>query len=247
MMITDTQQWHYTDSHGQQAGPVTTTELRALVEGGQASSESMVWTDGMENWTLASQVEGLIAPKAAIPSAVSQPAPVSAKPTPDTTVNPYAPPLATTAPTSGDIYDIPNTGGIGRLVYFLIALGLNVVQQIISFATISGSISSSRPAAAASSVETLMGASIGLALIFLVLQLVLVGCRYKNIGFSPWWCLLYIVPIANLVIGFRCLTCQPGYAFTRKLDRTGKIIAWVILGLFVAMILIVILAVAIGA
>jgi uncharacterized RDD family membrane protein YckC len=42
--------WYYV-SQGQQAGPVTQEELLALVREGKISEETLVWREGMPNWT----------------------------------------------------------------------------------------------------------------------------------------------------------------------------------------------------
>ena len=47
--------------------------------------------------------------------------------------------------------------------------------------------------------------------------------RLRNMGASPLWCLLVFVPIANIVLIFRCVVCPQGYAETRELDRAGRI------------------------
>ena len=47
--------------------------------------------------------------------------------------------------------------------------------------------------------------------------------RFENIGFKSSWWLLVLVPIANLVVWFRCFTYQEGYVETRKLDTAGYI------------------------
>jgi uncharacterized RDD family membrane protein YckC len=42
--------WHYVNQ-GQQAGPVTEEQLLALVREGKISEETLVWREGMPNWT----------------------------------------------------------------------------------------------------------------------------------------------------------------------------------------------------
>jgi len=42
--------WHYVNQ-GQQAGPVTEEELLTLVRAGKISEETLVWREGMQNWT----------------------------------------------------------------------------------------------------------------------------------------------------------------------------------------------------
>jgi len=54
-------QWHYLDAQNQQQGPITGAQLQALTAQGQIIQTTQVWTDGLEAWIAASQVEGLFA------------------------------------------------------------------------------------------------------------------------------------------------------------------------------------------
>ncbi|MCU0712799.1 MAG: hypothetical protein MUC43_12125 [Pirellula sp.] len=49
------------------------------------------------------------------------------------------------------------------------------------------------------------------------------------------------------MVGIRCLICQEGYADTKKLDTAGKIVTFIILGLFLLVLVAVILAFALRA
>jgi len=81
------------------------------------------------------------------------------------------------------------------------------------------------------------------ALFFMVVSFIPVYYRLKNIGMNPWWCLLMLVPIANLLVGIRCLVFQEGYVDTKKLDTAGKVITYIVLGLFILVIVAVVIAV----
>ena len=73
-----TEKWFiYKDQ--QQHGPMSWEKMIERVEAGSLESADMVWTEGMENWTRADQVEGLI-PEPAQPA---PPEPVSAPPSPN--------------------------------------------------------------------------------------------------------------------------------------------------------------------
>lgn len=52
--------------------------------------------------------------------------------------------------------------------------------------------------------------------------------RFSNLGMSRWWALALIAPVLNLWVAFRCLICPSGYAYHRKLDRSGWTIALVV-------------------
>jgi uncharacterized membrane protein YhaH (DUF805 family) len=136
--------------------------------------------------------------------------------------NPYQSPLT-------DVIALPvdeplrEYGGIGRLAYvgysFLAGLAANVLGTIASGTELG-------PAAAG----ILLIAAIGLT-IFITVQ------RLKNMGYSGWWSLLIFVPLANILVGLRCLICPVGYADTKRLDRTGKILTWIVIGLFLLFVL----------
>ena len=55
-----------------------------------------------------------------------------------------------------------------------------------------------------------------------------------------------LVPIANLLIGIRCLICQEGYADTKKLDKAGKITTYIVLAIFLLVLVSVVLYFALG-
>ena len=61
--------WYYAQND-QERGPVSTAELRSLAATGKLRSSDLVWKEGMEVWTAASQVKGLM-PEAAPSAAAS--------------------------------------------------------------------------------------------------------------------------------------------------------------------------------
>ena len=65
-------------------------------------------------------------------------------------------------------------------------------------------------------------------IVMTAVQLTLAASRLKNIGMSQWLALLMLVPIANLVVGYMLLVCQPGYVEINKLDAVGKLVGWLI-------------------
>jgi len=89
--MSDEQQWFYTDAAGQQAGPVYADGLRQLAADGSVSSTTLVWSEGMTDWTPATQVPGLLPTQTTAAS------------------NPYATPqTSVTAPVTDDDYPIPD-------------------------------------------------------------------------------------------------------------------------------------------
>jgi len=88
-------QWFYADAQQQQQGPVTFDQIQQLAASGQIQPTTLIWNEGMPNWTAANQVQGVFN---------AAPAPVAAPP-----VNPYATP-GTANPmgvAAGGSYPIP--------------------------------------------------------------------------------------------------------------------------------------------
>ena len=79
--------------------------------------------------------------------------------------------------------------------------------------------------------------SSGAGALFMVVYLFPAYYRLKNIGMNPWWCLLMLVPLANLLVVFRCLAFQEGYEDTKKLDTAGKVITFLVLGFVILLII----------
>lgn len=115
--------------------------------------------------------------------------------------------------------------GIGRLYYFL---GFLAVGFVSSFSK--------------TGMRGSQGSGVA-SLFVIVIALVLVVQRLKNIGMSPWWALLIFVPIGNIWLGFRCITAQEGYIETRRLDSTGRVIAGLVIGFWVLVLVLVVVAV----
>ena len=72
--------------------------------------------------------------------------------------------------------------------------------------------------------------------------LILTAQRLRNMGFSPWMALLALIPVVEFVVTIPCLCAPAGYAHTKKLDTTGKIIAAIAIGCLVLSVLAVVLS-----
>ena len=73
-----------------------------------------------------------------------------------------------------------------------------------------------------------LGAALALCLIALYYGLQ----RLANLGMSRWWYLGHCVPLLNLWVGYRCFACPAGYAYHKKLDGAGIVLAicyWLLL------------------
>lgn len=117
------QSWYYTDAAGQQTGPVSQEQLQQLAANGQINAQTNVWTEGMENWLPATQIQGLL-PAAAV------------------TANPYSPPQSqVAAPASSGDYPVPlvkkaNFGlYLGLYLIGMVALVIGFVQNAASAPT----------------------------------------------------------------------------------------------------------------
>lgn len=108
-------------------------------------------------------------------------------------------------------------GGIKRLPYLAIMLGFGIVYVLI-FAI--ARINSGNPTA--------------LVWVFHFASIVPADYRLKNIGMSRWWLLLLFVPGLNLIVLIHCLICQEGYNETKKLDKIGKAVVYVFIGIGLA-------------
>jgi hypothetical protein len=49
--------------------------------------------------------------------------------------------------------------------------------------------------------------------------------RLVNLGMSRWWGLAVLAPFLNLWLGYRCFACPAGYAYHKKLDAPGIVVA----------------------
>ena len=132
--------------------------------------------------------------------------------------NPYSPPQASVAPEATAQRTPHHYGGIRRLPYLGIMIGLTIFQNL-SLAVIASN-------------DRTGGATLIVAILYMIVFFIPVYYRLENIGMNPWWCLLMLVPLFNLLVGIRCLVFQEGYADTKKLDTAGRVITFIVLGLF---------------
>lgn len=107
-------------------------------------------------------------------------------------------------------------GGIGRLRYFLGVLGLAAIAIGVFLYT----MGRDEPALLAWGNAAIIGS-----------LAVLVVYRWRNVGWSGWWLMLMLVPLANLVLLMMCFACPAGYRYSKGLDTTGKVVLVGIVGL----------------
>jgi uncharacterized RDD family membrane protein YckC len=72
--------WYYVDANGQQVGPVSAEEVRAAVQRGAASNETLAWRDGLANWQPISALAAELGLGAAATTVVASAAEVATNP-----------------------------------------------------------------------------------------------------------------------------------------------------------------------
>lgn len=232
--MSDSNQWHYTDKTGQQAGPVSTDELISLITSSKIATSSMAWKNGMSSWQAISQIDELkerLNPQSAL-NTTKEKKKKSKRRNKDKNVvssesNPYTTPESSTslepetAPKTPlsyeDVYGKENKkyGGIGRLSYLILRPLLYTIILIPIFAL--GFYLDSLPI------------YIGGCVIIIILSIRLGCLRFINIGMSGWWGLVKIIPIVGQILEFMSIVLPEGYKDNRKLDAPAIILGSLIL------------------
>lgn len=118
--------------------------------------------------------------------------------------------------TGSTIHGPESVSGISRKSYLLLTIAVGVLLELTSTYYNTNFDELSSDTKAWFSVTFLICACLAISLVVK---------RIQNIGFSGWWAVFGLVPIANIVVGVACLACPTGYAQTRKMDTVGKITA----------------------
>lgn len=134
--------------------------------------------------------------------------------------NPYAAPRSSVAPRRRVAVSQASYPGIGRLKYFAFSFLVGIPCGLLNL------------------VIPLLGTVIALGV-----SIWIVTSRLRNIGYSPWLCLLMFIPLANLWMGVVCIALPEGYADHKKYDTPAKVIVSLILGTFVLAMLMAFIAV----
>lgn len=221
--------WFYSRD-GEKHGPVSFTTLQAKAKEASLNPRlDMVWSQGMDEWKLAGEIEGLFKRHA-----VAEPPEV---PVPSLAAgSPYQPPHAHSVPEQ--MIKQGEWPGARRRSYLIVTL---IFPVLWAYAIRAG----------AGFLTTQFGPEImkitlpGLSLLPLLVIILISLKRLVNLGMSRWWFLGNIVPILNLWIGYRCFACPSGYAFHKKLDGAGiflAIVYWLLLLIAVAATILIIAA-----
>lgn len=111
-------QWFYVKD-GQQYGPVTLAQLKQLATSGRLRRDDLLWSEGMGNWSPASQVLEVFGAASAGPPppplSPQSPAGVMRSATPSSSLNPYQTPQYAAAPATSD-------GGTMATVGFILGM-----------------------------------------------------------------------------------------------------------------------------
>jgi hypothetical protein len=215
--------WFFT-REGEQLGPVTFSELRVkALEGRLNPRLDMVWTKGMAEWKVSGEIEDLFEKRAAAPSL----------PPPDLAVaaaNPY------TSPKQNESAEMLSREGgwpgARRRSFYAMTILFPFVWNI-GFIFGSGFIGEQFGPRILQAVTIVAMFVPWIFAIYFGLQ------RLANLGMSRWWYLATPVPILNLWIIYRMYVCPAGYAYHKKLDGIGVVLAilyWLMILLVVLML-----------
>jgi len=214
--------WFYTRD-GVQEGPLTMAELRAKArEGGLNPRLDMVWTQGMADWKAAGEIEDLFEKRSTEPSL---PPPDLAK----AAGNPYMPPQPSEA--AAMLGQEGGWPGARRRSFYLMTILFPFVWNI-GFAIGAAFL------AQQFGPEIMAVATIGAAFVPIIVAIYFGLQRLVNVGMSRWWYLANLVPLLNLWVSYRMYVCPAGYAYHKKLDGPGVVLA-ILYWLMIALVLLV--------
>lgn len=120
--------------------------------------------------------------------------------------NPYNTPDAELDHGQGELYKpsiISFNGRIGRLRYLAYAMGINFVLMLVMVPIMGASAFMGGSPESMSAVSMVLIAVLYIATI--VVSVMFAKRRLNDLNRSGWWCLLFIVPIANLLLALYML------------------------------------------
>lgn len=189
---------------GQQTGPHSIAQLKTKASSSEIDPRlDKVWSEGMDDWIPAGELEGLFQRNEPTP-----PPP----PTPSPSPQPNHP--ATQQPLQPTPTEALQPGGTNRRGYLFVTLIFPALWAVItSFMAnfIGGEIDPNL-------LNNIVTASY---LIPLLISIAATASRFRNLYMSRLWLLGLLIPILNLWLGYRLFACPHGYAVHHKLDGTG--------------------------
>lgn len=193
--------WFYSHA-GERLGPVSLTELQAkAAEGGLDPRHDLVWTQGMEEWKPAGEIDTLFERH------VNEVAPPA---------NPYTSPQ--TESVGATMQRQGGWPGARRRAYLSACLLLPLLWNVLHTY---GPAALDTPLAPALLQKITLGGTVAFVIIGIVFGLQ----RLANLGMSRWWYLGHFVPLLNLWVGYRCFACPAGYANHKQMDGIGIALA----------------------
>ena len=213
--------WFFTVD-GERTGPVSFGDLRVKAANGELNPRfDMVWTHGMDDWKPSGEIDGLFEKRiAAAAPEVSVPA-----------ADPYkAPTQNSVAEAMGSEGEWP---GVRRRMFLIMTIIFPILWNL-GFTLGAGFLGQQL------GPEIMMVVTLAAMIVPLIVGIYFGLQRLANLGMSRWWYLGHFVPILQLWVGYRSIACPAGYAYHKKLDGVG----WVLAILYWLGVLVLILSIA---
>ena len=196
--------WFYT-CEGERLGPVRFGQLRVMAADFALNPRlDMIWREGMDTWKPAGEIDGLFERrnvKEAKHVAVAVPAP--------------RPQVRSARSVLSKNAAWPGTGRPS----FLFA---TLLFPFIWHYSLKGTV----PYLSKEFGQIMMGQILPFAPLVPVVLVTQLGLRRLiNLGMSRWLILAVLMPIVNFWLGYRLMVCPPGYAYHKRLDAAGIILA----------------------
>lgn len=215
--------WFYT-REGERFGPVPLADLRIKAQEGALNPRlDMVWTHGMAEWKPSGEIEALFEKRG-----------TAEKP------EPLAPsPEAVVSSDNGSVEEMmsheTDWPGARRRSFYAMAILFPIAWHVAFFF--------GGPFLEAALGPILMQvAAIAVLVVPVIFAVYFHLQRLANVGMSRWWFFGNLVPFLNIWVAYRTYVCPAGYAYHKKLDPIGIVLA-VLFWLMVALVLLSIVAV----
>ena len=196
--------WFYT-CEGERLGPVAFKELRLMAADLSLNPRlDMIWTEGMEMWKPAGQVDGLFERRnvrVGSQQAVAAPIVYQQVQSPRSVMGKHA-----------------SWPGARRPLFLFGSVLFPFAWHFF--------VKMAEPNLAKEFGQIMMAALLRFSPLVPVMLATHLGLqRLVNLGMSRWWIFAILMPILNFWLGYRCLVCPAGYAYHKKLDGAGVILA----------------------
>jgi len=211
------EEWYYTQGDDR-IGPVAFSELKSLAADAFLNPRhDMVWKAGMPDWKPAGEIEGLFERRTPVAEQESLAPPA----------DPYKPPQDHSA--AEIMGRQTNWPGARRRSFWFMTL-IFPVLWVVGVSFLEPKLMEIEYAQ-----DTMPMIITGIYLLPLFL-LAIAFClkRFVNLGMSRWWFLGIFVPFLNLWVLYRAYCCPGGFAFHKKLDGIGLVLAifyWLLVAL----------------